>query len=217
MVWESLFSLQWVRGVIYVIFLVSSWKHMLWVLVRSASSRCFQWLPTTYVLWRNRKNTSTFLVGKSALSGDMNPPATVADSQINGYCRKYYQSEKALIDLYRCADWSDLGLYLLPVFCGPFSYLIYPKYSDTLPPECTCPNSWTSPCYYLLMSKLLVDEWQTAYMPYLTLWDNISQNLAILQPISKKNFKSHRIFRPSKRIFHEELIINYTTLYFWYA
>ena len=33
-------------------------------------------------------------------------------------------------------------------------------------------------------------------------------------PFPHKNFKSHRIFRLSKRIFYEELIINYTTLYF---
>ena len=33
-------------------------------------------------------------------------------------------------------------------------------------------------------------------MPYLTLWDKISQNLAHLEANSHKIFKSHRIFRP---------------------
>ena len=33
-------------------------------------------------------------------------------------------------------------------------------------------------------------------MPYLTLWDKISQNLAFLEGNSHKKFKSHRIFRP---------------------
>ena len=35
---------------------------------------------------------------------------------------------------------------------------------------------------------------KVSYMPYLTLWDKISHNLAHLEAI----FKSHRIFRPSK-------------------
>ena len=51
----------------------------------------------------------------------------------------------------------------------------------------------------------LLRIWTHPYMPYLILWDKISQNLAILQSISHQNFKSHRIFRPSKRIFYEEL------------
>ena len=67
------------------------------------------------------------------------------------------------------------------------------------------------------MLQYYESAYSSTYMPYLTLWDKISQKLAILQPISHKNFKSHRIFRPSKRMFYEELIINYTTLYFWYA
>ena len=41
-----------------------------------------------------------------------------------------------------------------------------------------------------------------------------SHRMTILQPVSHMNFKSQRIFRPSKRIFYEELIINYTILYF---
>ena len=41
-----------------------------------------------------------------------------------------------------------------------------------------------------------------------------SHRMTILQPVSHTNFKSRRIFRPSKRIFYEELIINYTILYF---
>ena len=49
-----------------------------------------------------------------------------------------------------------------------------------------------------------------AYMPYLTLWDKISQNLAHLEAISHKIFKSHSIFRPSYKIFYEEININHT-------
>ena len=40
-------------------------------------------------------------------------------------------------------------------------------------------------------------------MPYLTLWDKISQNLADLEANSQKIFKSHRIFRPSYNIFYD--------------
>ena len=33
---------------------------MLWVLIRSASARCFQWVPESMFLWRNKKNINTF-------------------------------------------------------------------------------------------------------------------------------------------------------------
>ena len=51
-----------------------------------------------------------------------------------------------------------------------------------------------------------------AYMPYLTLWDKISQNLAHLEANSGKIFKSHRIFRPSYNTFYEEINIHHTLL-----
>ena len=38
------------------IFCTSLRKHMLWVLIRSASPRCFKWVPTTYVSCKNKKN-----------------------------------------------------------------------------------------------------------------------------------------------------------------
>ena len=44
-----------------------------------------------------------------------------------------------------------------------------------------------------------------AYMPCLTLWDKISQNLAHLEANSLKIFKSHRIFRPSYSTSFEEI------------
>ena len=47
-------------------------------------------------------------------------------------------------------------------------------------------------------------------MPYLTLWDKISQNLANLKGDSYKKFKSHRIFRPFYNGFYEEIDINHT-------
>ena len=50
--------------IVHIFFLFCT-KHMFWVLIRSASSRCFKWVPTTYVLWRNKKNTSRY----SFLSG----------------------------------------------------------------------------------------------------------------------------------------------------
>ena len=53
--------------------------------------------------------------------------------------------------------------------------------------------------------------WES-YMPYLTLWDKISQTLAYLGANSHKIFKSHRIFRPSYNIFYEEININHTLL-----
>ena len=44
------------------------------------------------------------------------------------------------------------------------------------------------------------------------LWDKISQNLAQLEAISHKIFKSHRIFRPCYNILYGEININHTLL-----
>ena len=55
-------------------------------------------------------------------------------------------------------------------------------------------------------------KWSEADMPYLTLWDKILQNLALLKAHSHKIYKSHRIFRPSKNTFYKEIIINHTLL-----
>ena len=46
-------------------------------------------------------------------------------------------------------------------------------------------------------------------MPYLTLWDKISQNLANLEGNSHKTVKSHRIFRLLFNIFYEEINISF--------
>ena len=46
---------------VYIIFLISAQKHRLWVLVRTASSRRFQRVPTVYVLSRNMKNIRFFI------------------------------------------------------------------------------------------------------------------------------------------------------------
>ena len=43
------------RGYPHNIFLLL-YENMLWVLIRSASVRRFWWVPTTYFLWRNKKN-----------------------------------------------------------------------------------------------------------------------------------------------------------------
>ena len=45
---------------VYIIFLISCQKHRLWVLVRTASSRRFKWVPTIYFLSRNMKNIRIF-------------------------------------------------------------------------------------------------------------------------------------------------------------
>ena len=55
---------------------------------------------------------------------------------------------------------------------------------------------------------------QKSYMPYLTLWDKISQNLAHLKGNSHKKFRSHRIFRSFYNWFYEEININYILLWF---
>ena len=49
-------------------------------------------------------------------------------------------------------------------------------------------------------------------MPYLTLRDKISQNLALLKVDSHKKFESHRIFISFKNTFYKEIIINHTLL-----
>ena len=50
-------------------------------------------------------------------------------------------------------------------------------------------------------------------MPYLTLWDKISQNLAHLEANSHKIIKPHRIFRPSYNTFYEEINTNHILLF----
>ena len=45
---------------VYIIFLISAQNHRLWVLVRTASPRRFQRVPTIYVLSRNVKNIRIF-------------------------------------------------------------------------------------------------------------------------------------------------------------
>ena len=51
-------------------------------------------------------------------------------------------------------------------------------------------------------------------MPYLTLWDKISQNLAQLEGNSHKKFKYHRIFRSIYNGFYEEINIYHTLMWF---
>ena len=45
---------------VYIIFLISAQKHRLWVLVRTASTRRFERVPTICVLRRNMKNIRVF-------------------------------------------------------------------------------------------------------------------------------------------------------------
>ena len=47
---------------VYIIFVISAQKHILWVLVRTASARRFYRVPTIYVLSRNMKNIRFFYV-----------------------------------------------------------------------------------------------------------------------------------------------------------
>ena len=46
---------------VYTFFLISAQKHRLWVLVRTASPRWFERVPTVYVLSRNMKNIVFFV------------------------------------------------------------------------------------------------------------------------------------------------------------
>ena len=73
---------------VYIIFLISTQKHRLWVLVRTASARRFLRAPTIYVLNRNMKKISEvlsenfqFLVVK--LSVYLNRRVFVMDSHDN--------------------------------------------------------------------------------------------------------------------------------------
>ena len=42
------------------IFLISPQKHTLWVFIRSASSRRFEWVSQRIFSWRNKKNINNF-------------------------------------------------------------------------------------------------------------------------------------------------------------
>ena len=55
-----IYSKTGVTGV-YIILLISAQNHILWVLVRTASSRRFERVPTIYVLSRNMKNIRLFI------------------------------------------------------------------------------------------------------------------------------------------------------------
>ena len=63
-----------------------------------------------------------------------------------------------------------------------------------------------------VISAMITAKVRYTYIPYLTLWDKISQNLTHLEANSHKIFKSHRIFRPSYNTFYEEININHTLL-----
>ena len=56
-----------------------------------------------------------------------------------------------------------------------------------------------------------------SYMPYLSLWNKILQNLTNLEGNSHKKFKSHRIFRPFYNRFYEEIKIKHPRLRFLQA
>ena len=49
-------------------------------------------------------------------------------------------------------------------------------------------------------------------MPYLTLWDKISQNLAHLEAYSHEIFQVSQNFQTSYNTFYEEININHTLL-----
>ena len=68
-------------------------------------------------------------------------------------------------------------------------------------------------CKAYLPRMKSIDFYNTAYMPYLTLWDKISHNLAHLEASSHKIIKSHRIFRPSYTTFYEEINIKHTVVF----
>ena len=50
------------------IFLIFPWKRILWVLIRSASVRCFLCVPQNTFSWRNKKIMKAFGLKKSILS-----------------------------------------------------------------------------------------------------------------------------------------------------
>ena len=50
------------------------------------------------------------------------------------------------------------------------------------------------------------------YMPYLTLWDKISQNFAHLETNSLKIFQISQNYRPSYNTFYEEIHVNHILL-----
>ena len=68
-----------------------------------------------------------------------------------------------------------------------------------------------SRCIQKLKTLALIGV-EKSYMPYLTLWDIISQNLAHLEANSHKIFQSHRMFRPSYNKFYEKINRNHTLL-----
>ena len=104
------------------IFLISAWKHMLWVLIRSASPRCFWWVPTTYVfMQKEEKNINLIpplIRSYGIISIDQpvkHPVSSVPVVPVNVIYSSHLFCKwtlKALIGLYGCADGSGLSLFI---------------------------------------------------------------------------------------------------------
>ena len=56
---------------VYIIFLISSQKYKLWILVRTASAKRFKRVPTIYILSRNMINFRIFLWKLSVFGGEI--------------------------------------------------------------------------------------------------------------------------------------------------
>ena len=91
-------------------------------------------------------------------------------------------------------------VFFTVVFLGTYLFKVErAKYYDRN--ICTFWNQLLK-CMIMTLSKIRRLQ---AYMPYFTLWDKISQNLAHLEANSHKIFISHRIFRPFYNTFYEEI------------
>ena len=72
---------------VLIFFLISPWKHMLWVLIRNTSPRHFWWVPHYMFLWRNKKNIYLIpLLSRAMISFGSGAGWGICDNLLNCTC-----------------------------------------------------------------------------------------------------------------------------------
>ena len=145
---------------VYIIFLISAQKHILWVLVRTASARVlvrtaslkrFQRVPTIYVLSRNMKNIRDFYLKifsflEVKFSIYLNRRVFVMFGLSCCLCKGHGYTGKGVNSVKTCYAFLKRGLPL-PLPCW-INWLLIPSQIRLLDPGC-----WYEPTYLMTKSS----------------------------------------------------------------